>query len=262
MTNHDIFKELGKGTMEKRATHANLFIEDGILYSYGHHFPLALHAGDFVVVNGDRTTATTTKQRSQLVSTLLRYYRKDVLTIPFPCFVDAGINVTHYGTHYSRSYPELLKKLVIHYYPTRDAYQLKLKHEGKQRYFIWRKEKAGSWMFYEVADDFADVPLPENYQTDWVFLAPYWLEPVSVLPDPLFDYEFNSPIPAIGSGGDYCYAEKLAMRIKDKTIEEVYVLGKIVDKGNSSHGKRFKMFRTGDCWYKVHKEHFIVCSRG
>lgn len=254
MTNHDIFKELGKGTMQKRTSHGSLFIEDGILYSYGHHFPLALHAQGFVLVNGNGTTPTTAKQRSQLVGVLSRYYSKDAQVIPFDCFEAAGIPVMRA--------PELLWKLEITHTRLRGTTSFKLHYEGKDRYFIWKQEEAGSMMFYEVADEYIDLPLPLEYQDNWVFLAPFYLEPVSVLPDPLFEYKFNSSIPSAASGGDYCYAEKLAMRIKDGTIEEVYVLGKIVDKGNSSYGKRFKMFRTGDCWYKVHKEHYISCSRG
>ena len=254
MTNHDIFKELGEGTMDKRTSHGSLYIEDGILYSYGHHFPLALHTQGFIIVNGNGTSPTTTKQRSQLRSTLERYGSKKEYCIPFDCFEDAGIPVMRH--------PEILHKLWVTSNRVKNVTAFRLEYETQVRYFIWRREEAGSMMFYEVADEYADLPLPLEYQPEWVFLAPYWLEPVSVLPDPLFDYKFNVPIPAIGSGGDCCYAEKLAMRIKDGTIEEVYVLGKIVDKGNNSYGKRFKMFRTGDCWYKVHKEHIIGCSRG
>lgn len=57
--------------MDERGGRAsNLFFEDGVLYSYGHHFPLAIplrrNAYKFFVVNGDNYSSSTAAHRGKV----------------------------------------------------------------------------------------------------------------------------------------------------------------------------------------------------
>ncbi len=60
-----------------RNSQGNVYFNgDGILYSYGNHFPLAVALKkheDFFLVNGDDTTSTTNKHRSYVFSSLRDY---------------------------------------------------------------------------------------------------------------------------------------------------------------------------------------------
>ena len=64
MNNHDVARAFVRG--EKEAQGSHMFIENGVLYSYGHHFPMAMHKGNKIVVNIDRYSNSTSKHQSYL----------------------------------------------------------------------------------------------------------------------------------------------------------------------------------------------------
>lgn len=72
-TNLNIIYSFIGGRMEEKHKRINLFIEKGVIYSYGKHWPLGVHMGDKkVLVNGSKYSRTTSKQTSILVRELLQ----------------------------------------------------------------------------------------------------------------------------------------------------------------------------------------------
>jgi hypothetical protein len=65
----EIVEKYAKGEYksDKRTNGTNIFIDDGVLYSYGHHFPLALvldRAARTVAINKDKYSTSTSKHQS------------------------------------------------------------------------------------------------------------------------------------------------------------------------------------------------------
>lgn len=48
----------------------NLFIEKGVLYSYGYHFPLCIKNGNEFIINSDKYSRTTSKHKTLLLREL------------------------------------------------------------------------------------------------------------------------------------------------------------------------------------------------
>jgi len=61
-----------------RTTNWNLFFEKEVLYSYGHHFPLAVDLGRLYVLNGDRYSKTTSSHQSTLFSLIPNSRRVEI----------------------------------------------------------------------------------------------------------------------------------------------------------------------------------------
>lgn len=64
-TNNEVMKAFVNGEKYPHANfQRNVFFEDNVLYSYGHHFPIAIRLQDnSFLVNGDRYSATTSKHQ-------------------------------------------------------------------------------------------------------------------------------------------------------------------------------------------------------
>ncbi len=73
------------------AKSGNVFIDRGILYSYGHHFPLMLKLGDYFLINGDTYSVTTSKHTMYCN----REAGDDGVAIPFSALRAAGIPVDY-----------------------------------------------------------------------------------------------------------------------------------------------------------------------
>lgn len=65
MTNKQITAAFAKQTHTK-AMAWSLYIQDGVIYSYGPHFPLAIRLHGRVYMNTDKYSRTTSKHQSQL----------------------------------------------------------------------------------------------------------------------------------------------------------------------------------------------------
>ena len=65
-----------KNTKGKNHYTQRLFIDDGVLYSYGYHFPIAknkhINGLNFVVVNKDGYSTTTAKQKRIIINNSLK----------------------------------------------------------------------------------------------------------------------------------------------------------------------------------------------
>jgi len=70
MKNWDVIKKFVNGEKEGRTKH--LFIEGNVLYSYGHHFPIAIRTNMFIV-NMDKYSVTTSRHQSYLRGMLEGY---------------------------------------------------------------------------------------------------------------------------------------------------------------------------------------------
>lgn len=56
----------------------NVFFENGVIYSYGHHFPLAVNVDGFYICNGDRYSNTTSKHQSILFRAIPNAQRVEI----------------------------------------------------------------------------------------------------------------------------------------------------------------------------------------
>lgn len=75
----EVIKAWYRGESEPYTTpNGSLYHEDGILYSYGDHFPLAIHIGGKVLVNGDRYSNSTAKHQSYLFNQLSQWERVEI----------------------------------------------------------------------------------------------------------------------------------------------------------------------------------------
>lgn len=90
-SNYEVIQAFVSSPLDERGgrnSQENIYFDgDGILYSYGEHFPLAVALKkheDFFLVNGDSTTATTSRHRSD-VFTCLRNYKgaESYAVVPF-----------------------------------------------------------------------------------------------------------------------------------------------------------------------------------
>lgn len=75
MNNKEVAKAFAEGKQEASAEH--LFINGGVIYSYGGHFPLAmwLDYPNVVLVNDDRYSNTTSRHKSLVISAILNINR-------------------------------------------------------------------------------------------------------------------------------------------------------------------------------------------
>lgn len=64
----------------------SLYHSNGVLYSYGDHFPLALHLEDKVLINGDRYSNTTSKHQAYTFHAVSEWERVE---IPFSALANA-----------------------------------------------------------------------------------------------------------------------------------------------------------------------------
>jgi hypothetical protein len=58
------------GTKDVR--HGNALVSNGVLYDYGMHYVLGVHAGSVVLVNNDKYSRTTSKHQGQLMGVCSR----------------------------------------------------------------------------------------------------------------------------------------------------------------------------------------------
>lgn len=72
MTNKQFIKEFVERlyTDNDNKRHGNLFYEDNVLYSYGHHYPLCLNLNGDFIINSDKYSSSTSKQKSCVVQVL------------------------------------------------------------------------------------------------------------------------------------------------------------------------------------------------
>lgn len=56
----------------------NVFFADGVIYSYGHHFPMAINVDGFYICNGDRYSNTTSKHQSILFRAISNARRVEI----------------------------------------------------------------------------------------------------------------------------------------------------------------------------------------
>jgi hypothetical protein len=54
----------------------NVFYEKGVIYSYGHHFPIAYIRGTRAFINSDRYSVSTSRQQSAVRSALSGFEHK------------------------------------------------------------------------------------------------------------------------------------------------------------------------------------------
>lgn len=73
LTNQQIFREFVNGTQNAKTAHGTLYIENGVLYSYGKHWPLAVKVKETFYINGSKYSRTTSKQTTQLRREIPRY---------------------------------------------------------------------------------------------------------------------------------------------------------------------------------------------
>lgn len=64
MNNFDTCKAFVAGA--KSGKGSNLFFEDGVIYSYGRHFPMARFVGDTIVMHKEKYSQSTSKHQSYL----------------------------------------------------------------------------------------------------------------------------------------------------------------------------------------------------
>lgn len=85
MTNQQLIESFVEGADSGHAN--NLFIEGDVLYSYGHHFPLAYRTYDgestIFIVNIDKYSVTTSRHQSLLRSRLINPFFE---VIPSSCY--------------------------------------------------------------------------------------------------------------------------------------------------------------------------------
>lgn len=69
-----------RNNWEDYTTTANgsLYRSNGVLYSYGDHFPLAVHVGNYFLVNADRYSNSTSKHQSYTIQECGRYYTAEI----------------------------------------------------------------------------------------------------------------------------------------------------------------------------------------
>lgn len=72
-----------------------LFRENGVLYSYGYHFPLAMHVGGYQLINADTYGPTTSKHQSYTIRTC-----SNPVEIPFSALVQALLGERSYNDSY------------------------------------------------------------------------------------------------------------------------------------------------------------------
>ena len=68
--NKSLADAFARGVTDGKAN--NLFIERGVLYSYGYHFPIAVTKNGKTYVNGDRYSPSTARHQSYLRTALNR----------------------------------------------------------------------------------------------------------------------------------------------------------------------------------------------
>lgn len=69
LSNKEVAERFAEGYSEGNS--GNMFIEGNILYSYGHHFPLAVRLGRVAILNIEPYSHTTAIHRSHARSALL-----------------------------------------------------------------------------------------------------------------------------------------------------------------------------------------------
>ena len=68
MNNRNLASAFAKGADKGQGSH--MFIERGVIYSYGHHFPIAIRVGGRVLVNADKYSPSTSRHQSYVRSAL------------------------------------------------------------------------------------------------------------------------------------------------------------------------------------------------
>ena len=76
MNNFDTCKAFVAGA--KSGKGSNLFFENGIIYSYGTHFPMARFVGDTIVMHKEKYSQSTSKHQSYL-RRAIEYGRRDYI---------------------------------------------------------------------------------------------------------------------------------------------------------------------------------------
>lgn len=87
----------------------HMFLEDGVMFSYGHHFPLALHVGSYILVNADRYSVTTSNHQSDVNVAA----GDKGIAIPFSAMAAAGIRMYDPYKYLGESGAEFEKHLQI-----------------------------------------------------------------------------------------------------------------------------------------------------
>ena len=70
MTNREIAQRFAKGATKGITGNRTIYIEGDVIYSYGAHWPMAFRKGNQAFVNGDKYSATTSKQTCYVASQL------------------------------------------------------------------------------------------------------------------------------------------------------------------------------------------------
>lgn len=65
----ELYQQFVNGVQDRKC--GNVFIENGILYSYGHHYILAQRTHEGIWVNDERYSQSTSCQRSKLIGVLI-----------------------------------------------------------------------------------------------------------------------------------------------------------------------------------------------
>ena len=167
MSNKSIVERFAKGGTSGKSH--NMFIDENVLYSYGHHFPLLARMSWGLLQNADKYSVTTAKHQS-IAS---RY--ADIL-IPFSCLNGAGIEwrdielvdkskERHDLTGYKKLNQKEYEKSKTRRYDHISISQYeKLSHDekfakcdnGKDEYEVWDRveERRPSAVVFKVKDSF------------------------------------------------------------------------------------------------------------
>ncbi len=70
MTNREIAQSFANGATKGRNGNQTIFIDGDVIYSYGHHWPIAVRQGRAALINGNKYSVTTSRHTSRIAAEL------------------------------------------------------------------------------------------------------------------------------------------------------------------------------------------------
>ena len=79
MNNRNLAISFAQGSIKGKGSH--MFVDGDVMYSYGHHFPMAYRCSSVVYVNKDKYSQSTTRHQSHLYVALSRVGNRQVVEV-------------------------------------------------------------------------------------------------------------------------------------------------------------------------------------
>lgn len=84
-----LIQEFIENENPRNKSEGKMRMDDGILYSYGHHFPLMIHLGEFMLINADKRSDTTSRHQGECNYTA----KNNGIAVPFSALDAAGVQL-------------------------------------------------------------------------------------------------------------------------------------------------------------------------